>query len=459
MNIKRVVSELSVVLVFAVLVASCGGGTGDLDSPQDEPAEETGISTSMFTEWEQWSDPVDSSQFDISNCGPDAAYAGSIQVGDLNGDGRPDLLCKLVASNGGTTPYVQLAGESAYSEWAAWRTIAVEPGCEFDLVADFNGDGMDDWFCAILWQGRYEGFYFRSNGNGFSGVGYMMASVAASSMNLNRCQAFFVSDVNLDGRDDVICHYRYSDNSSVTRVAMDDDQYSHNWDLVSPVSAPNQFRLDYCGVLDIGDVNGDGLPDQICSYEYTNGRNATWVQLAASGSFGGWQRWSEYSESNEFDLSQCHYFHTVDVDADGLIDNLCMYQDGIDTGILVQTDSPATTGLQYGHWEPWFELTTDIIGCRDFDGAMPDVFEINGDGMSDLLCAYRNGSSSMTTWIQRSMGSNYGSWEAWTPALNLQLDRCNALIATDINGDQHTDLVCPYRFADGSTATFVQRQI
>jgi hypothetical protein len=77
--------------------------------------------------------------------------------------------------------------------------------------------------------------------------------------------------------------------------------------------------------------------------------------------------------------------------------------------------------------------------------------------MSDILCAYRNSADSMTTWIQRSSGSEYGSWEAWTPALSFDLDRCHVLIAGDVNNDQHTDMICPYVSADGSTVTFVQR--
>ena len=73
---------------------------------------------SEYSAWEQWSAPVASTQFDISKCSPGAADARHIQVGDMNGDGRPDLLCKLVAPNGGTTPYVQLAGQGSYSAWA-----------------------------------------------------------------------------------------------------------------------------------------------------------------------------------------------------------------------------------------------------------------------------------------------------------------------------------------------------
>lgn len=414
---------------------------------------------SQFTDWEQWSAPIDSNQFDITQCSPDVAGTEHIQVGDMNGDGRIDLLCKSVAPNGGTTPYVQLAGQDSYSAWDAWRTIAVEPGCEFDLVADFNGDGLDDWLCSLLWQGRYESFYFRSSGNSFSSVGFSIASVDASQFDLNRCQKFFVEDVNLDGREDAICHYLYPDNSSATHMALDDGEFTHNWDLISPVSAPNVFRLDFCGALDSGDVDGNGQLDQICSYQYPDGSSATWVQLAMSGSYGAWQRWSETSEASEFSLNLCHYFHAVDVNGDSLIDLLCMYQDGNDTGVLVQTDGLGTTGLQYGHWETWFELTTDIIGCRPFGANIPEVIDIDGDGMSDILCAYRNGAGSMTTWIQRSTGTAFGSWEAWTPSLSFDLDRCYVLIASDINKDQHSDIICPYLYPDGSTATFVQRVV
>ena len=414
---------------------------------------------SKYSSWEPWSASISSSEFDITQCSPDVAASDRIQQGDFNGDGRVDLLCKLVAANGGTTPYVQLAGQNSFSAWEAWRGIAVEPGCEFDLVADFNGDGLDDWLCSILWQGRYETFYFLSQGNSFSSVGYLIASVNASQFNLNRCQRFFVDDVNQDGREDAICHYLYPDNSSATHVAVDDREYTHRWDLISPVSAPNSFRLDFCGALRSGDVDGNGERDQICHYQYPDGHSRTWVQLAMSGTFSGWQSWSESSAPGEFDLALCHFYHAVDVDGDALIDQLCMYQDGIDTGVLVQTDGPGTTGLQYGGWESWFELTTDVIGCRPFGADIPAVIDVNGDGMSDILCAYRNSSGSMTTWIQPSTSIEYDSWEAWTSGLSFTLDRCHVLLAVDVNDDQHTDLICPYRNTDGSTVTYVQRVV
>ena len=147
----------------------------------------------------------------------------------------------------------------------------------------------------------------------------------------------------------------------------------------------------------------------------------------------------------------------MDVDGDGLIDRLCMYQDGSTTGVLVQTDGPITPDLQYGNWESWFELPTDILGCRPFTAQVADVIDVNGDGLSDILCAYAVGSASMETWIQRSSGSSYGSWDRWTPLLSFALDRCHGLIAGDVNNDQHTDLICPTLNPDGSTATFVQR--
>jgi hypothetical protein len=270
-----------------------------------------------------------------------------------------------------------------------------------------------------------------------------------------RCQASFVADVNQDGREDAICHYLYADNSSVTRVAQDATA-SVNWSARSPVAAPGSFRLDVCVALHSGDVDGDGRPDQICSYQYP-GSSATWVQLAVGHGFSRWERWSEYTPQSELDLSHCHFLHAVDVDGDGLIDRLCMYQDGLETGVLVQTDGPDTPGVQYGSWESWFELSTDILACRPFTGNVPTVIDVNGDGLSDILCAYANSTSSMTTWVQRSSGSDYASWEAWTSSLSFPLSRCHALIAGDVDNNQHTDLICPTVNNDGSTTTFVQR--
>ena len=366
--------------LFIILSRNQASATMPLQTPS--PA-------SRYSEWEPWSAPISSSEFDITRCSPDVAASDRIQQGDFNGDGRVDLLCKRVAANGGTTPYVQLAGQNSFSAWEAWRNIAVEPGCEFDLVADFNGDGLDDWLCSILWQGRYESFYFRSQGTSFSSVGYLIGSVNASEFDLNRCRRFFVEDVNQDGREDAICHYLYPDNTSATLVALDDGEYTHRWDLISPVAAANNFRLDLCGALRFGDVNGDRMRDQICHYQYPDGHSRTWVQLAMGGTFSRWQPWSESSAAGEFDLSWCHFFHAVDVDGDGLIDQLCLYDDGSDRGVLVQTDGPDTIELRYGGWETWFEQRYDMTDCRPFSADIPAVIDVNGDGKSDILCAWR----------------------------------------------------------------------
>ena len=56
---------------------------------------------------------------------------------------------------------------------------------------------------------------------------------------------------------------------------------------------------------------------------------------------------------------------------------------------LVQIDGPDTAGLQCGAWESWFTWSTDVIACCDFDGALPEVINVNGVGLSDILCAYR----------------------------------------------------------------------
>lgn len=411
---------------------------------------------SRYTEWEEWSAPIDKNQFDITKCTPDSMHSSPIQSGDFNGDGLVDLFCQLDTPKG-STPFVQLAGQGTYSEWEAWRRFPIEPGCEFNLVADFNGNGLDDWLCIFLWEGRYESFYVGSHGDRFSGTGVSIGREVATAFNPNRCHSFLVSDVNRDGREDVICHYLNSDKSSVTRVALDDGKFTHLWDVVSPLSTPDEFRLDFCVALKIGDVDGDGQLDQICSYLYPSGQSATWVQLARDGTFSIWILWSEFSPPGEVDLNQCHYLHTVDVDGDGLIDLLCMYQAGTKSGVLVKTDGPDTPLRQYGKWESWFELNTDVLDCRTFAAEVPDVIDVNGDGRSDILCAYRNGADSMTTWIQASSGSEYEPWQAWTANLPFEIDRCHVLIAGHVDDDQHVDLICPYLHADGSTATYVQR--
>ena len=75
------------------------------------------------------------------------------------------------------------------------------------------------------------------------------------------------------------------------------------------------------------DLNGDGRSDLVCVYIYSTGNTATFVSLSDGNSFSGWERWSEVVDSSSFVALQCAIIQVGDVDGDGLTDLICPYVD------------------------------------------------------------------------------------------------------------------------------------
>ena len=231
--------------------------------------------------WQVWS-PTIASGFPLQNCKP-------LIAGDVNGDGKTDLICPFDYGNGSTQTIVQLNQGNGFSGWHGWSpTIASGfplQNCKPLIAGDLNGDGKTDLICPFDYGGGSTQTIVQiSQGNTFSGwQGW--SPTLASGFPLQNCKPLIAGDLNGDGKTDLICPFDYGGGSTQTIVQISQGNTFSGWQGWSPTLASG-FPLQNCKSLTAGDVNGDGKTDLICPFDYGNGSTQTIAQLLVDGAAG-----------------------------------------------------------------------------------------------------------------------------------------------------------------------------
>lgn len=176
---------------------------------------------------------------------------GSWQFGDVNGDGRTDLI--HVTTNPGQVVTWLSNGNGSYTQ--TWFTTSGDTDLQNGkslLAADVNGDGRTDLVHITSNPGQV--ITWLSNGNG---TFTLTAFVAAGDQCLINCGDWKLADVNGDGRTDLV-HLTTNPGQVVTWLSRGDGSYN-----LASVTSPGDTCLNGCGSWQVGDVNGDGKFDLV----------------------------------------------------------------------------------------------------------------------------------------------------------------------------------------------------
>jgi hypothetical protein len=180
-------------------------------------------------------------------------HAGAqVLVGDVNGDGRSDMLCHDTRTGHKWVAHATAAGNFTGTTWEAGLGWCNHAGAQLH-IGDFNGDSRDDMLCHDTRTG-YK-WVARATGAGrFTGTTW--------EANLGWCNhataALHIGDFNGDSRDDMLCH---------------DVGSGYKW--VALASPAGRFTgtswegaMGWCNhtgaQLLIGDVNADWHDDLLC---------------------------------------------------------------------------------------------------------------------------------------------------------------------------------------------------
>jgi hypothetical protein len=183
---------------------------------------------------------------------------------DANGDGNSDIVSAYQYPDG-TIKLHMFSGGVGTSAAATWYTSGA-----FSLAnvagrmvgGDFNGDHKGD--VAMLYDtggGTMKVFRFVSNGSSFSAVGETYRSGYSLSNVLDHVVA---TDVNGDGKDDIVTAYQYPDGTIKLHVFLSGSGTA----TASTWYTSGSFSLAAVGGRMVGgDFNGDGKGDVAMLYD------------------------------------------------------------------------------------------------------------------------------------------------------------------------------------------------
>jgi hypothetical protein len=195
------------------------------------------------------------------------------ELGDVNGDGRADLVTFTRGAAGDV--YVALSTGTGFGPGVKWQDNFGYGG-ERPAVGDFDGDGRDD-VAVFTGGGQGDVYVSLSNGVAFVQEAWLWHGNFAIGAELAG-----TGDVNGDGRDDVVTFTR-GDTADVFVSLSDGGRFVQNaWRW-------HDFFAAGAEMPGLGDVNGDGRTDAIA---FTRGAAAdVWVATSTASAFGASSVW------------------------------------------------------------------------------------------------------------------------------------------------------------------------
>jgi len=311
--------------------------------------------------------------------GSGGATASSIEVADVNGDGKPDLLVAnqcVSSGNCGNGAVGVLLGNGDGTFQAAVSYGSGGATANFIEVADVNGDGKPDLLVANLCVSSSncpDGEVGVLLGNG---DGTFQAAVSYGSGGYG-AYSIAVADVNGDGKLDLLVANQCGSSglncgSGGVGVLLGNGDGTFQTGISYGSGGENAISIA------VADVNGDGKPDLLVANQCVSGNCSSGaVEVLLGNGDGTFQAAVSYGSGGY----SAYSIAVADVNGDGkpdlLVANLCVSNSNCPDGeagvLLGNGDGTFQTAVSYGSG-----------GANAYSIAVADV---NGDGKPDLLVA------------------------------------------------------------------------
>ena len=340
--------------------------------------------------------------------GVSARGSTSVEVADLNGDGRPDI---LIGNDGTRDEIFMGSGPAGTRQDLATETPTLLFGTTgmrtSDIkVGDVTGDGIPDIVVAsigetnLLYPGRPSG-----SGTFANEIPSFIGRETDNSMSVQ------LVDTDNDGDLDVV--FGNADSTASTYT-------NQNGALGLSPTVTGQSSIESAGMHHVADFNGDGIPDLVTGRDIVFGDG--------SGNFFNGQR-VPYNTGTDIETPRT--VASVDIDNDGELD------------LVVSPRGPGP----YGDSSPYYLLNpgsgdfskATMVKLRTFPNRHTEVLtpmDLNGDGLMDIVLGNSNGNAEV--WM--NPGPNMAAYNAATFELPDSPDVTDIEVA-DINKDGLKDIV------------------
>ena len=367
--------------------------------------------------------------------GLDGSSAQSVAVADVNRDGKPDILFACDLSDGANLGVLLGNGDGTFQKELTYGAGGY--GASSLAVADVNGDGMLD----VIVGSTCDTYTLDNCDNGVVGVllgngdGSFLPAMDHNSGGLN-ATALAIADVNGDYKPDLVVvnqcgrigGYCYSDEGDASTVSI----FLGNGD------GTFQPYLDYLtagsgGVsLAIADVNADGKPDLLvanqCAAPSDCGTSSVSVLLASGN--GAFQAGADYASGGFYQYSVA----AADVNADGNLDLL------VANRCVDRACNTSSVGVLLGNGDGTFQSAVSYSPSGSGLSAV-SAADVNGDGKLDLLLVNECGDSACNTGsVEVWLGNGDGTFQSGV-SYSSGAAYSSSVMAADLNGDGKLDLV------------------
>ncbi len=351
---------------------------------------------------------------------------GYVWLGDFNGDGRTDLLCRDASS-------FRVAVMGTDFDTATFTTLTNWcPTGALIGVADFDGDGKSDVWCHDI--NAYANYVAVSRSTYFDTTFWgPLYSWCGGGMDL------LVADINGDKHSDLICQERSSGNI-----------YTAIGGSMSFTKSVSTVNTGWCAGQNgtstrfgLGDFNGDGKADLFCHTNSGTQAIGTWSGTTFATTYPSGTTCKAQGSENGV-------LGTGDFNGDGKTDFWCTYPTAYPGQIWVDVNQGSSFAQQLWYGAPGFCKTGTLLANKGNWDLRFDDF--NGDGKTDLACA--SPTFRINTLLSASRYSSFVDGSQWT-----RVAACSGNFAQfpifpiggDFNHDGRTDIVCQDHGNDGTS--------
>lgn len=321
-----------------------------------------------------------SAPFNLTGYGASNAFQAS--VGDLDGDGKPEIV----------VPYRSVGFFSIFKNNSTVSTLTAASFTKNDIqvlptgygsygsaIADIDNDGFNDIIFASYNSNII--FIYRNLGNGrLDDTGFQFAGIWSTGLNPSFLQ---VTDIDSDGKKDIVVGHVSNNFISVFR----------NISTVGGINASSlATRVDLAtpntpyGVT-FADLNNDGKPEIIASnyssHQVSIFRNNTTPTSITSGLF-------LRTDLNDMSFSNPYGIHAGDLDGDGKPEIITTHQSQLEFSVFKNNYQSGNIGAsQFTRLDvpnTQYSIGLDIVDL-DLDGKQEVVI---ANSSSNVLHVYKN---------------------------------------------------------------------
>ncbi len=340
-----------------------------------------------------------------------------------------DILLDSVdaVSSSGITNYCTSGGRLNASKAvsAANKMIAYFP---FRFTADVNGDGRDDIIQIRVFNGQWQFYTFLGKADG---------SVSSSPIKTLSWRAYdpnfnvFVTDVNGDGRADIVVHWTENGGAGkrqllVYRGKSDGSFYEGINTLTENLHNQSVYPTQYF----VGDFNGDGYGDFLAYYQdFDMTQTNLLYPGTSSGKFGTPVRTNTQNTYNSGNS-----VFVGDFNGDGCDDIVVHWVDAAEHRNLL---------MYRGSSNGTFSNANTTTSNRHNQSVYPTklfVGDFNGDGCDDILAHYQDDDLTRTNLLYPGTSSGTFGTPVRSNTTNTYVSS-DPIYIGDVNGDGCDDII------------------